>query len=114
MKFYVQGMHCPSCVMLTEGELGDLPQVKQVKADLATRSVTVEGDFQNKTSAEVAAELSKPLIPYGYTLTLEPGKAPVRWKDFYVALPIALGFILLFVVLQKLGVVHWVQTGQMT
>lgn len=114
MKFYVQGMHCPSCVMLTEGELGDLPQVKHVKADLATLSVEVEGDFANQAPEAVAQELTKPLAQYGYALTLKPTKAPVQWKDFYIALPIALGFIVLFIVLQKLGIVNWVQTGHVT
>jgi sulfite exporter TauE/SafE/copper chaperone CopZ len=114
MKFYVQGMHCPSCVMLTEGELGDLPQVKQVKADLATKSVEVEGDFGSQTPVAIAQELTKPLAQYGYALTLEPAKAPVQWKDFYIAAPMALGFIIVFILLQKLGIVNWVETGTVT
>lgn len=113
-KFYVQGMHCPSCVLLTEGELGDLPQVKNVKADLATLSVTVEGNFEQATPEAIAAELTKPLAPHGYTLTLEHITPPIRWKDFYIALPVALALIMLFVVLQKLGIVSWVQTGHVT
>lgn len=107
MKYYVQGMHCPSCVLLIEGELGDLPEVNQVKADLATRSVEI-------TSTLDVAALNAPLAKHGYTLTLEPTATPVQWKDFMIALPVAFGFIGLFIVLQKLGIVNWVQTGQVT
>lgn len=114
MKFYVQGMHCPSCVILTEGELGDLPQVQTVKADLATKSVEVTGEFGDKSPQLIAKELSKPLTQYGYTLTLDANSTPVRWADFKIALPIGLASIALFIILQKLGVVNWVNTGDIT
>lgn len=112
--FYVQGMHCKSCVILTEGELGDLPQVKNVKADLATLSVTVTGEFAEKTPESIARELTEPIEKHGYVLTLEPTTAPTQWKDFWIAAPIALVFIVLFILLQKLGIVNWIQTGQVT
>lgn len=112
--FYVQGMHCASCVILTEGELGDLPQVKNVKADLATLSVTVTGDFAEKTPETIAQELTEPIEKHGYVLTLEPTTPPTQWKDFLIAAPIALVFIILFIVLQKIGIVNWIQTGDVT
>jgi sulfite exporter TauE/SafE/copper chaperone CopZ len=113
--FYVQGMHCPSCVILTEGELGDLPQVKTVKADLATLSVTVTGDFASSDPQTIARELTAPMAKHGYTITVEPkSNTAVSWGDFALALPIALVVIILFVVLQKLGIVNWVQTGHVT
>ncbi len=114
-RFYVQGMHCPSCVMLTEGELGDLPQVNTVKADLASLSVTVTGDFDSSDPTVIAQELTVPMAKHGYAITVEPEqKRVVQWNDFRIAVPIALMAIVLFVVLQKLGIVHWVQTGQVT
>lgn len=112
--FYVQGMHCASCVILTEGELNDLPQVKSAKVDLSKLCVTVCGNFDQVNPVALAEELSQPLLKHGYKLTLEPTKSPVRWNDFVFALPLALGFIMLFIILQKLGIVNWVQTGQVS
>lgn len=113
--FYVQGMHCASCVVLTEGELGDLPQVKSVKADLTSRSLSVSGTFGDTPPAVVAKELTHTVEKHGYTLSLEPtAKLPIQWNHFTFALPLALGFIALFIVLQKLGIVNWVQTGHVT
>lgn len=113
-KFYVNGMHCASCVVLTEGELGDLPGVTSVKAELSTLSVTVTGDFGETSAEQLAAQLGEPLIKHGYSLMLEPVRVQNRWNDFIIALPAALGFIIVFVILQKLGIVNWVQTGQVS
>ena len=40
----VEGMHCPSCVALLEGDIGDLNGVSYAKADLGAATLTVEYD----------------------------------------------------------------------
>lgn len=111
-KFHVNGMHCPACVALTESELEELPHVSKVIADLGTLSVEVTGHFGDSRAEHIAHELSRSLEPHGYTLTVEEQKPKVKWSEFYIALPIALAFVLFFIILQKLGVVNLVNTSK--
>jgi sulfite exporter TauE/SafE len=55
-----------------------------------------------------------PLKPHGYTVSLEKQIKEKRWGDFKVAIPIALAFAVLFVTLQKLGLVNLINTGNVT
>ncbi len=115
--FRVQGMHCSACVLLTESELGELPHITHVSANLNTNSIEVTGDFGNKTEEQIAEELTIPLKPHGYAVSAGNSVDTTdgeRWKDFKIAVPIALGFAVLFVVLQKIGIVNLVNAGNVT
>jgi sulfite exporter TauE/SafE len=112
--FHVHGMHCNSCVLLTESELGDLPRVTHVKSSLKNHSVEIAGNFGTMTPEEIAAELTMPLKPHGYTVSVEKQIHKKNWADFKIAIPIALGFAALFVLLQKLGIVNLVNAGNVT
>lgn len=112
--FHVHGMHCPSCVVLIESELQDLPEMTRAKASLARLQVEVAGDFGDKTSEHIARDLSVVLRPHGYSLSLERGQRAARWSDFKLALPIAVAFIGLFIVLQKLGIVNLITASSVT
>ncbi|MFA6270172.1 MAG: sulfite exporter TauE/SafE family protein, partial [Candidatus Paceibacterota bacterium] len=109
--FHVHGMHCNSCVLLTESELNDLPNVTSVKSSLKNHSVEIVGDFGDKTLEQIAVELSLSLKPHGYSLSLEKQIKNKNWSDFKIAIPIALGFAIFFVVLQKMGIVNLVNAG---
>ena len=109
--FHVNGMHCKSCVVLTESELSDVPEVSRVKSSLATHSVEVTGDFGDKQPEHIAQDLSEVLKPHGYTLSIEKQKHLANWSDFNLALPIAIAFIMLFIILQKLKIVNLVTTS---
>ena len=104
-------MHCKACVVLTESELADVPEVSRVTSSLATHRVEVTGDFGDKDPEHIARDLNEVLSPHGYTLSLEKQKHAAKWADFKLAFPFALGFIVLFVILQKLGIVNLVNTG---
>src|SRR3989344_9585776 len=110
--FHVHGMHCNACVTLTESELSEHPQVTSAKSNLGTRTVKICGDFGDKSFDEVAKELSGLLSQY--TLSAESEKKAVNWSDFKIAVPIALGFIFVFVLLQKLGIVNLVSASKVT
>jgi sulfite exporter TauE/SafE/copper chaperone CopZ len=112
--FHVNGMHCNACVVLTESELIEVPEVSRVKASLKHLNVEVTGEFVDKEAEYVANDLSEILKPHGYTLTLEKQKYPVNWPDFNLAIPIAVGFIVLFIVLQKLGIVNLITTSKVS
>lgn len=112
--FHVHGMHCSSCVILTESTLGDLPNITKVKSNLQNHTVEVTGDFGDKTAEQIARDLSEVLKPHGYSLALEKQIKNKKWLDFKIAIPVALGFILLFILLQKLGIVNLINVGQVT
>lgn len=112
--FHVQGMHCKSCIALTEGELMDLPEVTHAQSSLKTHTVEVTGEFDNRTPEQIAQFLTETLKRHGYSLHVEKQAHRVRWSDFTYAIPIAAIFIGLFIVLQKLGIVNLVGGGDMT
>ncbi len=110
--FHVNGMHCKSCVALTESELSAVSEVSKAKSSLADYNVEVTGDFGDKTPEHIAQDLSEVLKPHGYTLSLEKQRPSVKWSDFNLALPLAGGFIALFIILQKLGIVNLITTSR--
>ena len=112
----MHGMHCNSCVLTIESELGDLSYITHVSANLRSHSVDVVGDFGNRTLQQIAEEFTTLLRSHGYTVSVEKQKQTNKatWEDFKIAIPIALGFAVFFVVLQKIGIVHLVNTGNVT
>lgn len=112
--FHVHGMHCNACILMTESELGDLPNVTHVKSSLKNHTVEVVGDFGYKTPEQIAEELTIPLKPHGYTISVEQYVKEKKWSEFKIAIPVALAFAVLFVVLQKLGIVNLVNGGNVT
>lgn len=107
-------MHCNACVLMTESELGDLPNITQVKSNLNNHTVEVVGDFGNKTPEQIAEELTATLKSHGYSVSVEKERHAVKWRDFKIAVPIALGFAVLFVALQKMGLLNLVSAGNVT
>ena len=112
--FHIQGMHCKSCTLLTEGELMDLPEVTHAESSLKTHTVKVTGEFGGRTQDEIALYLTEPLKKHGYSLHLEKQAHKVRWADFTYAIPVAAAFMGLFIILQKLGIVNLAGSGEMT
>lgn len=112
--FHVHGMHCNACVLTIESGLRDLLNVTFVKSSLKDHSVEVVGDFGDKTPEQIAKELTIPLKSYGYTISIEKQIKEKKWADFKIAIPIALGFAVFFVVLQKMGIVNLVNAGNVT
>ncbi len=107
-------MHCHSCVLMIESELGDLPNLSHIKSNLKHHSLEITGDFGDKTTEQIAEDLTIRLKSHGYTVSIEKHQHNARWGDFKIAVPIALGFAVLFVVLQKMGIVNLVNAGNVT
>jgi len=112
--FHVHGMHCHACVLMIESELGDLPQLVNVKASLSRRSIELTGDFGDKTPEQIAAELTIHLEPHGYMAFVNKPVKEKDWADFKIAIPIALSFAVLFVLLQKMGIVNLINVDRVT
>ena len=110
--FNVHGMHCNACVVLTEGELNKHPNVSSARSDLKSRSVEVCGDFGGMPLEDIAKELTNLLSQH--SLSMEKERKEIPWKEFGTAVPIAFGFALVFVLLQKFGIVNLVSAGDVT
>ena len=107
-------MHCKACVLMTESEIGDLPEVTSVTSSLENHSVVVEGDFGDKTPEQIAQDLTVPLVAHGYSVSTVALERTKKWGDFRVAIPIAVAFAVLFVVLQKVGLINLIDGGEVT
>jgi len=113
-KFHVHGMHCNACVLMIESELHDLPNISNAKSSLKDHSVEIFGEFGDKLDIMIAEELSIVLSKHGYTLSLEKQIKETKWSDFRIALPIAIAFIVLFIILQKIGIVNLINSSNVT
>lgn len=104
---YVEGMHCAACELLIEKKLKKHKGISKVDARLGDGSVIIEGDLKaDKT--KLASELTKLVQKEGYTIKTSSKniESKIRWMDFIYAIPAALIFILLFMVLQKSGILQ--------
>ena len=112
--FHVNGMHCNACILLTESELQEHPSVSSAKSSLHTRSVEICGDFGDMSIETIAEELTSVLAKHGYSLSVEKKARRVRWEDFVIAVPVAFLFAVLFIVLQKVGLVNLINTSSVS
>lgn len=112
-RFYVEGMHCASCVVYLEETIKGRVGVTEVKADLTACAVTVSGDFTDD-SATLAEKLTAFIAGNGYRLALEKAEKENRHREFLVAIPAAGIVIIGFLLLQQLGIVNLVTTNNVT
>jgi len=108
--YFVTGMHCNACVLLTETELGEHPLVTNVKSQLASQSVEVTGEFGEKSKEEIMSELI-PLLSQ-HSLSIEQTQKKIAWHEFQYAIPFALLAVGLFILLQKLGIVNLITSSE--
>lgn len=92
----------------------NVPNVSSAKSNLNTHTVELTGDFGDKSKEKIVEELTEVLKKHGYTLSVEKKTKKANWADFKIAVPVALGFAILFVLLQKLGIVNLAGGGKVT
>jgi len=112
--FHVQGMHCKACILMIESELEEVAGVSRAIPNLTTHTVEITGNFELSTPEEVARELSQVLEPRGYSLSVEKKQHTVNWSDFTTAVPFAFAFAVLFILLQKLGIVNFISASDVS
>ncbi len=114
--FHIHGMHCKACILLTEGELNELSEVEHAHASLSKHTVTVTGMFEGKTQEELAERFTEVLKSHGYTVSTQKQIAvkTKRTREFSIAIPIAIVFAVLFVLLQKMGIVNLVDASNVS
>lgn len=111
---HVSGTHCASCKILIEDVLNEQDFIQSARVDLKDEVVEIETN--NDYSSERLVDILKDKIKSnGYILSTE--KTINKKQDDYViwkALPIGLGFLLLFFLLQKSGILNLGIDGQIT
>ena len=111
--FYVDGMHCAACELLIEKRISKHSRVSKATASLNTQKVTIEGKFEDEKDLEgLAQELTELVQEDGYKVLInKPNVKKAKWEDFVYALPLGLLVIIIFLILQKLGLVNIVNTS---
>lgn len=110
--FHITGMHCKACILLTEGELREHPKVISAKSDLKTRLVTVRGSFGSMSLETLVSELNQLVEKHGYRLSIDRPEERRNLSDFRIALPAALLFVGLFILLQENGLMNLVNVKE--
>ncbi|MDE2030722.1 MAG: sulfite exporter TauE/SafE family protein [Patescibacteria group bacterium] len=105
-KFHVKGTHCPSCKILIEDILGEQEYIQKVSVDLKKETVEIETN-SNQTTEDLVITLTEKIKANGYTLSTERIIEANKSNDIiWQAIPIGLGFLVLFFVLQKSGILN--------
>ncbi len=110
--FCISGLHCSSCIILTESELSDLPHITKATTNLSQNTIEVTGDFGDKSLTTIAGDLTQVLAEHGYTVSIDNrGQVGNREfskniNEFRYAIPFALILILIFIGLQKAGLIN--------
>ena len=112
--FHVTGTHCASCKILIEDILNEQSFVKSARVNLKTETVEVETD-SDQTAEVLAQILTDKIKSNGYSLSAEK-KIQENKSDniIWKAIPIGLGFLVLFFILQKSGILNLGIGGQTT
>ena len=112
--FHVSGTHCASCKILIEDVLGDEEIVKKVEVDLKTATVDIETD-SSKNIEELIEILGSKIKTNGYILSVENIKVDKQNNDIlWQAIPIGLGLLIRFFLLQKSGILNLGIAGKTT
>lgn len=111
--FHVSGMHCNSCTILIEESVKEIPEVTSVKVDLNKKEAVVMGNL-GENLTDIAERLTKLVASHGYRLFTEKQAHDKKWSEFFYALPIAAVIIVGFLLLQKVGFVNLINTGNVT
>lgn len=104
--YHVSGTHCDSCKILLEDVLGEQDFIQNARVNLKKELVEIETD-SNKSQEEIVGILNEKVKPNGYVFSVEKiieekKNDGVIWK----AIPIGLGFLILFFILQKSGILN--------
>lgn len=104
--FHVSGTHCASCKIFIEDTLNEQLGIEHTNVDLKNETVSFETTL-NDSQHKLAEMLTEKIKHNGYFLSVEKkteekNNQGVIWQ----ALPIGLGFLALFFLLQKSGILN--------
>lgn len=112
--FHVSGTHCASCKIFIEDTLNEQSFVKNARVNLKREIVEIETDSDQDPEA-LTQILTEKIKSNGYRLSVEKSIKEKQGNDvIWKALPIGLGFLILFFLLQKSGILNLGIGGQTT
>lgn len=112
--FHVSGTHCASCKIFIEDALNEESFIKNARVNLNRETVEIDTDSDQDAEA-LTQILTEKIKSNGYTLSLEKSVREKQNNDvIWKAIPIGLGFLILFFLLQKSGVLNLGIGGQTT
>lgn len=111
--FHAHGMHCKSCAVLIEGTLSEVSYVNSVDVNPHSHVVKIETE-REMFPEDLAIELNSYIEKDGYRLSVEKTKHKIKWADFIYALPISFMFIIGFIVLQKAGLINFINAEKVS
>lgn len=104
--FHVSGTHCAACKLLIEDILNDEKDIQKVIVNLKRETVEITTE-RNIAPEQLATALTEKTRAHGYILSLEKNtEVPKDSATIWQALPIGLGFLVLFFLLQKSGILN--------
>lgn len=112
--FHVSGTHCASCKILIKDVLGEQDFIQNARVNLKKELVEIETD-SNKSQEEIVGLLNEKVKPNGYVFSIE--KIIEEKKNdntIWTAILIGLGFLVLFFILQKSGILNLGIGGETT
>ena len=99
---------------MIESELKDIPGVAAVSPSLHRHETKITGEFGEQTPDALAVLCTQKLAKHGYQFSLARVTHDSRWREFTTAVPLALLFLALFFLLQKLGIVNLLRVSEVT
>lgn len=111
---HVSGTHCASCKILIEDVLNEQDFIQNSRVDLKKEIVEIETD-SDQSPEKLAQILTDKIKSNGYILSVEKTTKEKQGDDvIWKALPIGLGILILFFLLQKSGILNLGIGGQTT
>ncbi|MSR70643.1 hypothetical protein EXS62_01225, partial [Candidatus Kaiserbacteria bacterium] len=112
--FHVSGTHCPSCKIFIEDTLNEQIGIDRTTVDLKREIVSIETTL-DESHHKLAEILTEKIKHNGYSLSVEKKAIERKGNDvIWKAIPIGLGFLILFFLLQKSGILNLGIGGQTT
>ena len=112
--FHVAGTHCPACKILIEDTVGEKAWIRGARVDLAAQTLAIETD-DDRPAAAIAGILTESVRAHGYTVSVDaPAAARMDRGVFLTALPVGIGILLVFVILQRSGLIDVGVGGELT
>lgn len=108
-EFFVEGMHCAACELLIEKKLSKIEGIDKVDAKLPESKVYIQSSKNFD-----ANELSKFVEAEGYKIVDKNTNPKVKTNEIASAAIIAAVVILIFLLIQKLGIVNIIGEGEIT
>ncbi len=111
---HVSGTHCASCKILIEDILNEQDFIQNARVDLKREIVEIETD-SDQSPEKLAVILTDKIKTNGYILSVEKTVKEKQGDDIiWKALPIGLGLLIVFFLLQKSGILNLGLGGQVT